>query len=420
MRGSSSSQRISNSHLLIAPSSSSPLDSIETPAETSFFWKEEAPPADAHYGRRPTKRQRLVPYTTEEQVGTDVELASFQDLQNAEAPPYSVKAEGSTWDQASPMTRLSELPCTTLPSRPLQSYDESALQTHVLPPTSSTPHQGRDDEFGLAASDEEDLAKLFDSVDAKTRNNPPSSVVRSMDSASSIERFDPKLQRSSPNTPEVNSAPNVDDEDLILDYEVDWDKILEALPSRPHDPSIQSPMAQTPPRTAEVASIVQTASQPKPFVRPPFPSPVRDKSPITGFTSSTVLRVCFRVGQLLNECRRAYNARQDVIFELYAKVIYSSRERTSRLQHFQFADLFKENPPYPTGILKGWKSGSVTDQQSSTFTGSGVGAGAKLCLCICKPIKEKKGHLGWSLEVLSIRPVGWEEIEQVRAVVCRM
>ncbi|KAK0617170.1 hypothetical protein B0T14DRAFT_568702 [Immersiella caudata] len=283
-----------------------------------------------------------------------------------------------------------------------------------------------EDSYSIEASDEEELAKLVDSVSANPTHVPPSSVIRSMDSGTSQDPvFDPNLPGSSPtrihnNTTPVN--PELEEEDL-LDSDVDWDEITELLPSRPHDPSLSVSPKEVVTRQlikSDEVHTLQLTPQRKPFVRPPFPEPIRDKSPVTGLSRSSIVRTCFRIGQILNETKKCFDNHQDVVFELYARVTYSSREKFARVQHFQFLDLFKEHFPYPTGTLNGWKTGSLVDEQSLVFLGSGDGHKAKLCRCICKPVKEKKRDLGWSFLVLAIRQVDWEEIDMMKGTMCEV
>ncbi|KAK4454065.1 hypothetical protein QBC34DRAFT_434261 [Podospora aff. communis PSN243] len=285
-------------------------------------------------------------------------------------------------------------------------------------PFDAQPPILEEDNYSIGASDEEELAKLVDSVSANP-THPPLSVIRSMDSGTSHEPvFDPNLPGSPPikteNRP-TTANPEAEEEDL-LDAEVDWDMIIELLPSLPHDPSLSMSPREAVPRylpTPEVQTS-QSIPQRKPFVRSPFPTPLRDKSPVTGLSRSSILRTCFRIGQILNETKKCFDSHQDVVFELYARVTYSSREKMARVQHFQFMDLCNDHPPYLTGKLNGWKTGSLVDEHSLAFLGSGEGQKAKLCRCICKPVKEKKRDLGWSFSVLAIRQVDWEEIDMMK------
>lgn len=282
------------------------------------------------------------------------------------------------------------------------------------------------DEYSIASSDEEEMARLADiPLVAETLKIPSSSVIRGMDDNSSIEAFDPSLQRSPPSdATQAGRNPRGNDhqhyEEDLLDYNVDWDEVMGSLPSCPRDPSLPS----TKNAAARTQQTLTTPFTPrmKPFARPRFPAPVNDKSPVTGISKSTVLRTCFRIGELLNEAKKCDNAQQEAIFEVYARVTYSSREGNTRVQHFQFTDLFKDQLPYPTGMLNGWKTGSLLDQQSAAFLDASRDRG-KMCRCICRINSERKrseSDLGWVVVVLGIREVDWDEVELMRQIICRI
>ncbi|KAK3381301.1 hypothetical protein B0H63DRAFT_524030 [Podospora didyma] len=296
------------------------------------------------------------------------------------------------------------------------------------------------DSYSLATSDEEEMAKLIDPVSPVTRQQhiPPSSVLRGLGTPSTIETFDPNLQRSPPtNTPSKmtqgcpTSGGSRGNEEELLDYDVDWDIILNSPPSLPKDPSLfgssNKDMIAAAPGEPTVGKEFSSSRPPqsiqKPFVRPPFPQTMRDKSPVIGLSNSSMLRTCFRIGQLVNEGARCFSTQKDVTFELYARIMSSSREPFSRVQHFRFMDLFKEQLPYPTGTLTGWKMGSLLDRQCSVFlTGAQQQQTKRMCRCICKLKKEgktEKTELGWTISVLDIREVDWVEIDVIKRIVCR-
>ncbi|KAK1759480.1 hypothetical protein QBC47DRAFT_372079 [Echria macrotheca] len=281
------------------------------------------------------------------------------------------------------------------------------------------------------------MAALLDAVVEAPPLVPPSSVIRGMDCGSSDEIFDPNLRGSSPNKSPTSALQNQNVD--LLDEDVDWDEVMDNVlePVAPEDSIISSHKPPAPVPLPATEPLTQTdrplPRPPQPFVRPKFPDPVRDKSPIAGISHTSILRICFRIGELLNEGKRASLASQDVVFELFARVSYSSRESNTqtttttypRIQHFQFIDLYKDQLPYPTGKLTGWKTDSQTDCQSRVFLSPSGSAGrrkkgeAKLCRCVCRLKKDKKAELGWALEVLTIRETDWEEIELTKRAVCR-
>ncbi|KAK4190996.1 hypothetical protein QBC35DRAFT_376888, partial [Podospora australis] len=316
----------------------------------------------------------------------------------------------------------------------------------------------KEETYSVGSSDEEEMAMLVDAVDAFTSPQvPPASVINELlTSPSSIHSFDPNLQHSSPaaslsrNTSQIDttkSQPNQRDEEL-LDEDIDWDPVIETLASLPRhsDGSVHPPSPLPAPRptfTTSKAPIPRTTTNlasptHQPFTRTPFPSPLREKSPVAGCTNSTLLRTTFRIGQLISTANhhlhttKSLASNQTLLFELYARVIASSRDPRVRIQHFTFVDLFKDQHPYPRGILEGWKSGSLLEKQSEAFLGASRDK-PMMCRCICRVKKDdqkQKGSqrsnthsagvpsLGWTITVLWIRGVGWDEVEMMKKIVC--
>ncbi|KAK4232608.1 hypothetical protein QBC38DRAFT_514301 [Podospora fimiseda] len=276
--------------------------------------------------------------------------------------------------------------------------------------------------YSIGSSQEADLINLTDIVVSAFKQTPPTSVLKDMDASSIVEVFDPSLQHSppAPTNEHASTKPKQPEtEEELLDADVDWDALMLQLPDPPRNLSI-SPQLPTQTVHIKTEPISPPPSNiPKPFARPPFPAPVRDKSPIIGVSHNTVLRTCFRVGQFISEGNRCHREKQDAIFELYARVKFSSRESNRRVQHFQFADIFKDQQPYPTGILEGWKTESLLEKHSAAFLHTGKNHGeAKMCRCMCR-LKREKNELGWIVDVLSIEEANWNDVELVRAVVCR-
>lgn len=61
----------------------------------------------------------------------------------------------------------------------------------------------------------------------------------------------------------------------------------------------------------------------------------------------------FHVKEMLEAKQQMFRNQPDAVFELFARVVYSSRVNFYRKQYFQFRDLFKEPPPYLSGALRG-------------------------------------------------------------------
>ncbi|KAH8887692.1 hypothetical protein GQ53DRAFT_827092 [Thozetella sp. PMI_491] len=238
-----------------------------------------------------------------------------------------------------------------------------------------------------------------------------SSLIYAMEINEYGEDFDPTLQRSPPLDAEVAGSqatwelatPNEE----FLDDNIDWSEVINRLPSLVKDPS--PPSLSPSIQTVGEGRLEEKSSEPSgkisPFGRKRFPPSIRDKSPVVGLSRSIMTRTCFRIGELLNEGSRMVSKQQDTIFELYARVTYSNREIGVHIQHFQFVDLFREEQPYPSGVLYGWPAGSLLDRQSASF----LQPSTKKCRCICRLIKDNKSVIGWSLVVYSIKQVGWDE-----------
>lgn len=149
-----------------------------------------------------------------------------------------------------------------------------------------------------------------------------------------------------------------------------------------------------------------------PFMRPPFPKAVRDRSPILGFTNRTVLRVCFRIGEALNAAAVASRTNIDAIIELYARVVSSSREASGGYkQSFLFGDIFTDKPPYLSGTYTFWKGVVVWDNDSKELVGE-QGRG-KMVRVLGRMKKKEPGQEtgpGVEMVVLSIWEVDWEDV----------
>ena len=147
----------------------------------------------------------------------------------------------------------------------------------------------------------------------------------------------------------------------------------------------------------------------RPIVRPPFPAPTRDRSPIIGLSPSTCLRTCFRIGEAIKFGCGAVRNGKDVIIELYARVLSSQREGVK--QHFVFCDLFHDRNPHINGVFEMWKGSELWDFDSSVF----LDREKMICRCIGKMKRDGKG---WKLQILSIWAASWEDVEYVRGIVC--
>ncbi|KAH7346480.1 hypothetical protein BKA65DRAFT_399592 [Rhexocercosporidium sp. MPI-PUGE-AT-0058] len=152
----------------------------------------------------------------------------------------------------------------------------------------------------------------------------------------------------------------------------------------------------------------------QPFARSDFPAVVLDRCPILGVTADSFLRVCFRVGEMFREGARCNALKQDAVIELFARVTFSSREHGSTKQHFQFADLWHDRPPFPNGILANYKASGLAESESRSFTGAEQPMMAR---CIGRLKKDTKNANSWFIEIINIRPTDWEEIKWTKRIV---
>ncbi|KAL8780068.1 MAG: hypothetical protein Q9213_006627 [Squamulea squamosa] len=155
---------------------------------------------------------------------------------------------------------------------------------------------------------------------------------------------------------------------------------------------------------------------PIPFIHPVFPVPIRDRSPILGLSSKTVLRTCFRIGEALNAGSTALRTRTDAVIELYARVTSSERPAGSVKQLFQFADIFSpDKPPFLKGTYGLWKGVPLWDADSKVFLGE-KGKG-KMCRVVGRIGREERSR-GLEMTVLSVWEADWEDVGIVKGIYC--
>ncbi|KAI9769076.1 MAG: hypothetical protein M1840_004427 [Geoglossum simile] len=179
----------------------------------------------------------------------------------------------------------------------------------------------------------------------------------------------------------------------------------------PKPPAAIGPLATVKSKLAPHLLEYDATGNPKPFVRPLFPKQVQDRSPIVGLSSKAFLRTCFRVGEALRAGSYAGHWGQDAIIELYARVVFSSRDEWK--QHFQFADLFHDRPPLLTGTYEIFHGVDLWERDSGRFlTEDGKD---KMCRCIGR-MKRVGGN--WKLVVLNIWEATWDDVSWVKGIVC--
>ena len=150
----------------------------------------------------------------------------------------------------------------------------------------------------------------------------------------------------------------------------------------------------------------------EPFARSHFPCLILDRSPVIGLSAQSYLRTCFRIGEMFNGGVRCSSLGQDVVIELFARVMFSSREAGSTKQHFQFADLWHDRPPYPNGLLTNYKITGLAESESKVF----LAEKEKMARCLGRFKRDLKNSV-WVLHLINIRETDWEEIRWTKEIV---
>ncbi|KAI1366944.1 hypothetical protein F5Y08DRAFT_300096 [Xylaria arbuscula] len=345
-----------------------------------------------------------------------------------------IQTSSATIEQVTPRS-------TSVASSPVVLYSDET----IIPATpDDTPNADSSDVYpldeGIVDDDLTQLMLPFELEFVKENHIPPLSVQGWDHGSQSAAEYDPTLKFTPPSpledrnmgtdVPDCTPGTSKDDDasEDLLGEDVDWDAVLantnipqEALSAT----STEVPRYATPTIYAQKPNPDHANSSHDPqevsvrltaFVRPQFPSKVRDRPSVPGLSSDTILRTCFRTGAMISQTACCFNHQQTVLFELYARVTYSSRETLSRKQHFQFVDLFKDQQPYPAATLSNWRADSQLDKDSARFLDTR--SGPRLCWCMCKPVRDTKAAIGWTYTVLKIREISWEEVRWAKRIIC--
>ena len=224
--------------------------------------------------------------------------------------------------------------------------------------------------------------------------------------------------------------------DTLIDLTVDEPKSLQNPSPSAHakqssSPKLQwlSPKTYTPAKSTQIPTYCtsdphvvpeSSAGHAPPFMRPPFPKAVRDRSPILGLSNRSALRICFRIGEALNAAAVASRTNVDAIIELYARVVTSSREASGGYkQFFQFGDLFTDKPPHLSGTYTFWKGVGLWDHDSKELAGEqGKGKMVRVLGRIKRKETVQGQGPGVEMAVLSIWEVDWEDVGIAKGMVC--
>ncbi|KAA8566008.1 hypothetical protein EYC84_009809 [Monilinia fructicola] len=332
-----------------------------------------------------------------------------------------------------------QLEVTIARRKTMQCNHPITLPQAVIGATSSLSVVDEDDEFPIDAELKEEMFRLAEasrSQDVVESFVPPSSVRLPSDGDDTDrEVYDNTLQFSSPTSRESNTGDiaRVQSTDVYspskppsTNEEVDWGYITSSAMVSVQGPIRKPPEIHSPPGklvepNQNTSAIVRGWFDDSheylplvPFARPRFPSLVQDRCPVNGVSAQTILRVCFRIGEMLKEGGRCNALGQDAIIELYARVNFSSREPGTTKQHFQFSDLFHDRPPFAKGILSNFKTTGLAESESKVFIESNETLMAR---CLGRVKKDVKNG-AWLLHIINIRVTDWEEIRWAKRIVC--
>jgi hypothetical protein len=84
-------------------------------------------------------------------------------------------------------------------------------------------------------------------------------------------------------------------------------------------------------------------------------APTKNLNPATlvGQASLKPFKTFFNIEELLDAKAEMYRNQPEIIFELFARVVYSSRENFHKKQYFRLQSLLKDCPPHINGALVG-------------------------------------------------------------------
>lgn len=236
---------------------------------------------------------------------------------------------------------------------------------------------------------DEDLVHLSASTSVQQFELPPSSVVRNHDRSSrSAEDYDPKLQYS-PVAGGTRAATTTFDQQ-VPETDVDWE------PVRKHSHQFSSPVT------------LRSSGGTQPVSSSPCTSSTAELPP---YALLKPFKTFLHIKDLVDTKAQMFSNSHTAHFELFTRVLYSSRENFTHKQFFQFRDLLKETPPYLNGTLRDWKALPLAEQALNGFMKK-QRAGTK-CYCLCTLIPDRRSALGWSAVIKDIRPISWKEIRLI-------
>ncbi|KAI9645097.1 hypothetical protein NHQ30_005831 [Ciborinia camelliae] len=374
----------------------------------------------------------------DDDIGDEDLLALVTDTVIPKAPMLPISIESSPPSKQPKYV----IACT----KATQSHRPVTLPQEVIGSGSSSIVVDEEDDFPMDAGLEEEILRLAEASQGRgvvESFEPPRSLRLPSDSGDTDrEVYDNTLQFSPPMSRESDpsAVARVQSNGLsspskppATNEDADWGYITSTAIGPAKAPVILPPeiLAPTlkdktpeklpsPVKSAEINSIKPWLDDSHeylplaPFARPKFPSLVHDRCPVNGLSTQIILRVCFRIGEMLKEGGRCNALGQDAIVELFARVNFSSREPGTSKQHFQFSDLFHDRPPFAKGILANFKTTGLAESESKVFIESSETLMAR---CLGRVKKDVKNG-AWLLHIINVRVTDWEEIRWTKRIVC--
>ena len=203
-----------------------------------------------------------------------------------------------------------------------------------------------------------------------------------------------------------------------------------ASPSRPQIPNKPVPFVPSTILAVNNSSletqISPTPSTPRPFIRGAHPKPALARSLIPGLSPSDRVLTCFRLGEAINASSRAQRDHHPIQVEVFLQVLSSTRR--GNVQHFRFADLWHTISSRTGLVIEGeWRCWSGVKQweiDAEGFLEAGSNTNGEANndkqSQIARVIggMERKANGAWYIEVGTCWEVLWDEVENVRSIVC--
>ncbi len=186
-----------------------------------------------------------------------------------------------------------------------------------------------------------EIWQFFSVPPSLNSNEPPSSVLREFDNVSisttTPTKFDPTLQFSPPNS----ASPTIDEvigDGKGVGEEVSWE-------------FVNGPLQRIYTEDAKnYRNRIKTRGANHPHGLLPATPPSTATSPPAGMLLRPY-KAWFHLREMHQAKQSMYRNQPEVVFELFARVVYTRRENFAKKQLFQLRDLFKVPPPYISGVL---------------------------------------------------------------------